>query len=190
DGNYKEICDDFQPNLVLVESGVYGRPPHITETAAYPEIPKLGLLNADAYCSTRSRFLSDMERWGVETYFAVSVSMPEYMPSVTDRLFIWPNFIDPKIYRDYALPKTIPVLAIGSQAMHYPWRNQINRIVAQHFPTMICPHFGWFDPKKSNRMIYDEEYAKLINASCVAPTCGTIAREVVRKHFEIPAANT
>ena len=39
-------------------------------------------------------------------------------------------------------------------------------------------------------MAYDEEYAKLINAASVVPTCGTVAREVVRKHFEIPACNS
>jgi hypothetical protein len=38
-------------------------------------------------------------------------------------------------------------------------------------------------------MLYDEQYARMINSSYVVPTCGTIAREVVRKHFEIPACN-
>jgi hypothetical protein len=190
DGDYREICESVQPDLTLVESGVYGSPPNITNKFAYPEVPKLGFLNADAYCSTRNLFLSDMECWGIETYFTISVSMPEYMPAVTDQLFIWPNFVDPQIYRDYGQPKLIPILTIGSQAMHYPWRNRINRIAAQQFPSLICPHFGWFDAKKAARMIYDEEYAKLINASCVVPTCGTIAREVVRKHFEIPGCNS
>jgi hypothetical protein len=190
DGDYKKICDSFRPDLTLVESGAYGRPPNITNKLAYPEVPKLGLLDADAYCSTRTIFLSEMERWGIETYFTISVSMPEYMPAVADQLFIWPNFVDPGIYRDYGLPKTIPVLIIGSQAMHYPWRNRINRIVAQHYPSLICPHFGWFDAKKAARMVYDEDYARLINSSCVVPTCGTVAREVVRKHFEIPGSNS
>lgn len=148
EGDYKKICDSFRPDLTLVESGAYGSPPNITNKLAYPEVPKLGLLNADAYCSTRSIFLSNMERWGIETYFTISVSMPEYMPVAADQLFIWPNFVDPEIYRDYGLPKTIPVLTIGSQAMHYPWRNRINRIVAQHYPSLICPHFGWFDAKR------------------------------------------
>ena len=190
DGDYEKICDEFQPDLTLVEFGAYGGPPNITGKLASPEIPKLGLLNADAYSATRSNFLSEMERWGIETYFTISVSMPEYMPAVTSQLFIWPNFIDPEIYRDYGQPKIIPVLVTGSQAMHYPWRNRISRIVAQRFPSLICPHFGWFDAQKAARTVYDEEYAKLINSSWVVPTCGTIAREVVRKHFEIPACNS
>lgn len=189
-GDYQELCDRFQPDLTLVESGVYGAPPLISNRMAYPEVPKLGLLNADAYCPTRSAFLVDMERWGIETFFTISVSMPEYLPGNLDRLFVWPNFVDPQIYRDYGQPKNIPVLTIGSRAMHYPWRTRINELAAQQFPSLVCPHFGWFDPKKSARMVYDEEYAKLINASCVVPTCGTVAREVVRKHFEIPACNS
>jgi hypothetical protein len=189
-GDYKELCERFQPDLTLVESGVYGSPPHITNRLSCPEVPKLGLLNADAYCPTRSTFLADMERWGIESFFTISVSMPEYLPENTDQLFIWPNFVDPKIYRDYGQPKNIPVLIIGSQAMHYPWRNRINELAAQQFPSLVCPHFGWFDSKKVARMVYDDEYAKLINASCVVPTCGTVAREVVRKHFEIPACNS
>jgi hypothetical protein len=38
--------------------------------------------------------------------------------------------------------------------------------------------------------MYGERYARMINASYVVPTCGTIAKEVVRKHFEIPACKS
>ncbi|MEH2510515.1 hypothetical protein V1291_001869 [Nitrobacteraceae bacterium AZCC 1564] len=190
DGDYNELCDRFQPDLTLVESGVYGSAPRMTNVSSCPEVPKLGFLNADAYCPTRSTFLADMARWDIENFFSISVSMPEYLPGNKDQLFIWPNFVDPKIYRDYGQSKNIPVLNIGSRAIHYPWRNRINELIAQQFPSLACPHFGWFDQKKAARMVYDEEYAKLINAAWFVPTCGTIAREVVRKHFEVPACNT
>ena len=36
-------------------------------------------------------------------------------------------------------------------------------------------------------MLHGEVYARAINASWFAPTCGTVAKEVLRKHFEIPA---
>jgi hypothetical protein len=36
--------------------------------------------------------------------------------------------------------------------------------------------------------IYGEEYARLLNASFVVPTCGSISKVVVMKHLEIPAA--
>lgn len=187
DCDYKQVCDQYQPDLTLFESGVYVAERNIKNISAYPEIPKLGFCNADAYCETRSVFLSDMERWNIKTYFTLSVSMAEYIPEIANNLFVWPNFIDSDIYRDYGEPKVIPVFFSGSLAPHYPWRNKISRLVSQYYPTLICPHFGWFNKQKTSRMLYGERYARMINASFLAPTCGTIAKEIVRKHFEIPA---
>jgi hypothetical protein len=187
--DYREVCEQFQPDLSLFESGVYSGPRHVTNTSAFPDIPKLGLLNGDPFCMTRGMFLSDMERWGVETYFTISVSMGEYLPAIADRLFVWPNFIDSEIFYDYGQPKVVPVLITGSQRMHYPWRNRINKLISENYPSLICPHFGWGGDKTS-RIIHGREYAKMINASYVAPACGTIAKEVVRKHFEIPGCNS
>jgi hypothetical protein len=190
DCDYEQICAQYKPHLALFESGVYGSPHEITNTYAFPEIPKLGFLNADAYCVTRNVFLSNMERWGVETYFTISVSMAEYIPMAAENLFVWPNFADADVFRNYGEPKRVPVLITGSRAAHYPWRNQISETIANHFPSLTCPHFGWFDGQTASRAIYGEEYARLINASYFVPTCGTIAKEVVRKHFEIPGSNS
>jgi hypothetical protein len=188
--NYSEVCEKFLPDLSLFESGVYSGPRDVTNTSAFPDIPKLGLLNADPFCITRGMFLSDMERWGIETYFTISVSMGEYFPAISDRLFVWPNFIDPEIFWDYGQPKIVPVLITGSQKMLYPWRNRINKLLSENFPSLICPHFGWGSDNTTSRIIHGREYAKMINASYVAPACGTIAKEIVRKHFEIPGCNS
>jgi hypothetical protein len=188
--DYSEVCEQFRPDLSLFESGVYSGPRDVTNTSGFAEIPKLGLLNADPFCITRNMFLSDMERWGIETYFTISVSMGEYFPAILDRLFVWPNFIDPEIFCDYEQPKVVPVLITGSQKMLYPWRNRINKLLSENFPSLICPHFGWGSDKTTSRIIYGTEYARMINSSCVAPACGTIAKEVVRKHFEIPGCNS
>src|SRR4051794_16092214 len=188
--DYAEVCERHRPDITLFESGIYAGDRRITNTQAFPEIPKLGFCNADAYCSTRAVFLSDMERWGVETFFTLSASMPEYTPDIADRLFIWPNFVDPAVYRDYGQPKVVPVLFTGSRAAHYPWRSRVHTLVSQRFPSLTTPHAGWFDQGISGRMVVGERYARLLNASLIAPTCGTISREVIRKHFEIPAART
>lgn len=191
EGDYRAFCEAFQPDLVVFESGVYvkqDRP--IRNTDAFPEIPKLGFLHSDANCPTRRVFLADMERWGVDTFFTLSVSMAGYMPEIADRLFVWPNSIDPSVYRDYGGPKAIPVLTAGSRAMHYPWRNAVLDRLSRNYPSLNTPHFGWFDASKTARMAHGEEYARLINLCLVAPTCGTVANEVVRKHFEIPGAGT
>jgi Glycosyl transferases group 1 len=188
DCDYRQVCEEHEPDLTLFESGVYAGERDVRNTSACPEIPKLGFCNADAYCKTRSVFLSDMERWGVDTFFTLSVSMAEYTPEIADRLFVWPNFVDGELYRDYGEAKTIPVLLTGSRAAHYPWRNQVAAVVSPHFPTVSLQHRGWFDQRAAAAMVYGERYARLLNAASFVPTCGTIAREVVRKHFEIPAA--
>ena len=190
DCDYLEVCETHQPDITLFESGVYVGSRKIAMTSACPEIPKIGFCNADAYCPTRSVFLSDMERWGVETFFSLSVAMAEYTPEIADHLFVWPNFVDTDVYRDYRQPKNIPVLFTGSQAAHYPWRSGIHNVVTPHYACLTTPHSGWFDRNAAGNMVHGVAYAKLLNAAWVAPTCGTIARELVRKHLEIPATRT
>lgn len=190
DCDYEQVCETHRPDLALFESGVYAGPRRITRTSACPEVPKVGFCNADAYCATRSVFLSDMDRWGVDTFFTLAVSMAEYTPDIADRLFVWPNFVDGDIYRDYHQPKNIPILFTGSQAAHYPWRSRVHSIVTPQYPCMTTPHAGWFDDKAAGRMVQGASYAQLLNSALIAPTCGTIAREVIRKHFEIPASRT
>lgn len=188
DCDYGEICDKFQPDVSLFESGVYAGNRHIRNTGSHPDIPKLGFLHADAFDASRAAFLSDMERWGVVDFCTTSVSMAEYTPEIADRLFVWPNSIDPNVFRDYGLDKNIPVLFTGSQARHYPWRNAVSRAVSQFYPTMNTPHFGWNGESGSARILHGETYARMLNASIFVPTCGTMARDVVRKHLEVPAS--
>jgi hypothetical protein len=186
-GDYGRLCDEYQPDLSVFESGVYVGHGEVTNISAHPAIPKLGFCHCDAYCETRKLFISDMARFGVETFFTTSVSLPSYTPSLAENLFVWPNFVDPDLYRDYELPKVVPALFTGSQATHYPWRNRINKLISEYYPSLQCPHSGWFNARAASRMISGEWYARMINAAWITPTCGTIANEVVRKHFEIPA---
>lgn len=191
DCDYQQICDQYEPDLTLFESGfksTLSRKINIHNTSAYPEIPKLGLHNGDSWCDCRAGFLSDMEHWEIETFFSISSTIAEHMPEITGNLFVWPNFIDADVYQDYQLPKTIPVLITGQVASLYPWRQKVNKIVTKHFPSLICPHGGY--SQSVSRMFHGEQYARVINASWFVPTCGTVAKEVVRKHFEIPASKS
>jgi Glycosyl transferases group 1 len=193
DCNYQQICDKYQPDLTLFESGVNYRSSHrleIKNIHANPEIPKLGLHNGDPWCEARAGLVSDMENWGIETIFCIATTTAEHTPEIAENLFVWPNFIDSDIYQDYGYEKIIPVLFTGSQVpLLYAWRQKIFKIVSESYPSLICPHHG-YGKQSASRMIYGEQYARTINASWVVPTCGTIAKEIVRKHFEIPAAKS
>ena len=189
DCDYDQICDLLQPDLCVFESGVYAGERTIDNTSCHPDIPKLGFLHADAFDSSRAAFVADMARWGVNWFFTTSMSMAEYTPEIAERLFVWPNAVDPEIFRDYGLPKNIPLLLTGSQARHYPWRNAIGRAVTAQFTTMTMPHFGWNGEGGTARMLHGADYARLLNASLLVPACGTISKDIVRKHLEIPASN-
>ncbi|MEO7145553.1 MAG: glycosyltransferase, partial [Bryobacteraceae bacterium] len=188
--DYREVCDKYQPDLALFESGVANpacHRPTITNVRSHPQIPKLGFLHADAFGSARAGFLSDMEQWGIETFIAIATTTAEHTPAIVKNVIIWPNFVDPEIYHDYCQWKSIPVLFTGNKNSLYPWRQQILRAVSPHYPTLICPHPGYSSQNTITQVAVGESYARLLNASWLAPACGTIAREVVRKHFEVPA---
>jgi tetratricopeptide (TPR) repeat protein len=187
--DYQYVCDKYEPDLTLFESGLNiltCRRNDIRNTQACPQVPKVGFVNADAWCETRSGTLSEMDQWGVETLFSISVTAAEHAPEIADRLFAMPNFIDPLVHQDYGESKVIPVMLTGAQGPQYPWRRRVYKIVSEHYPSLSCPHGGYLVRGDAGKVMYGEQYARTINASFMAPTCGTLAKEVVRKHFEIP----
>ncbi|MEH2263613.1 glycosyltransferase [Nostoc sp.] len=190
--DYQQICEKYQPDLTLFESGV-NYPDcqrlEIKNTNAYLEIPKLGFHNGDSWCEARAGFISDMENWGIETFFSICTTTAEHTSEIAENLFVWPNFIDVETYRDYGESKIVPVLFTGHIHNLYPWRQQIYKTVSQYYPSLICPHLG-YEQRFTRRMLSGEQYARTINASFFVPTCGTIEKEIVRKHFEIPACKS
>ena len=190
DSDYAEICDRHEPDLVLFESGYRShgsRRTRISNTGARPSVPKLGLHNGDPWCDRRAGFLSDMEGWGIETFFSISTLMPYYTPGLGENLFVWPNSIDPELFHDYGQHKVVPVALTGQVYGLYPWRQEVFPLIRDRYPCLVTPQHDYAS-KDSNGMLIGEAYARALNASFVVPTCGTEGGEVVRKHFEIPAA--
>ena len=193
DADYRELCEIHEPDLALFETGLQLASAHrlnITNTHAYPDIPKLGFFNADSWANTREGILSDMDHWGIETYFSICVTAPEHTPEVAQNLFVWPNFINPRVFKDHGNPKVIPVLLTGCQDPQYTWRDKIFKVVSKVYPTLTCPHHGYFSRAGIGQFLDGEKYARALNSSWLAPTCGTVAKEVVRKHLEIPGSMT
>jgi tetratricopeptide (TPR) repeat protein len=194
DCDFQQICDLYHPDLALFESGVNYKGCQrieIKNTHTNPSVPKLGLHNGDSWCEARAGFISDMELWGVEDYFSICTTMAEHTPNISKNLFVWPNFIDPEVYKDYYLEKTIPLLFTG-YVNHpiYLWRKEIQEITSKHYEFKLLEHLGYNDNKSAVKMIYGEQYARAINTSCFVPTCGTVEKEIVRKHFEIPGSKS
>lgn len=189
--DYDELCDRYRPDITMLESGTYTGAHEVRNVHANPHIPKVVFLHCDAYCRSRQYALVDVDKWEPSAIFTLSVSISSYLPTLSVDVFTWPNFANTQIFRKYELPKTVPVLFTGSQALHYPWRNRVNRAISHFYPTLQTPHFGWHNAgPAAKRMLTGEAYARLISAAWVAPACGTIANDIVRKHFEIPACGT
>jgi tetratricopeptide (TPR) repeat protein len=190
DCDYDEVCDRVRPDLAIFESGVYSSPRSVTNVHRHPEVPKLGFLHADAFDPFRTAYLADMDRFGIEWTFTTSMSMPEYLPEIADRLFVWPNFVDTSAFRDYSVEKQTDILLTGGRASHYPWRNAVSDALrsSARFRVESTPHHGWHNSPETRAMTTGEAYARSLNSSLLIPTCGSMARDVVRKHLEIPAS--
>jgi hypothetical protein len=190
--DYCRVCDQHEPDLALFEmlSGDDVRNAQrleITNASSCQDIPKLAFLNADAWCEARAGFISDMEHLGIETAFSICTTAAEHTPELADGLFVWPNFINSDVYRDYGQAKVIPVFFTGAMSTpNYPWRRKVQRLVAQYYPSLLSPHHGYVRRSRVAQMMYGESYARALNASWFVPTCGSVAKEVLRKHFEIP----
>jgi hypothetical protein len=191
--DYRQVCDKHEPDITLFESGTpfaSSRRLEITNTRSHPNIPKIGFLHSDPFCMSRSAFISDMSHWCIDTFFSIATTAREHLPAIANNLYTWPNFADTDIYRDYKQWKSIPVLFTGASFALYPWRQKVARLVTPKYPSLVCPHPGHVPIRDQRKAISGEQYARLLNAASVVPTCGSIAKEVLRKHFEIPACRT
>jgi hypothetical protein len=193
DCDYQQVCDRYQPEMVLFEGGVNHASCtrlRIANTHRHPQIPKVGLHHGDSFCDARAGFLSDMDHWGIETYFSISTMAAEHTPEIADRLFSWPVFFDPETYHDYGAWKSIPVFVSGNTNALYPWRRKILQSLPDYYPSLIWPHPGYQPRTKPMRLLVGADYARTINSSWFVPACGTVAKELVRKHLEIPACRS
>ena len=191
DCDYQEICDRYEPDLALFETGLEildARRLQIRNPRRCPEVPKLALLHADGCSELRSAILSDLHAWDIDAYFTISCCAHEHLEPIARNLYLWPNFIDPSVHRDHGLKKTIPVMLSGSLSPRYPWRREVYKQVADRYPTLFFQHRGYSIDKSSPQMLHGVSYARIINASMIAPTCGSVARDLVRKHLEIPGS--
>ena len=193
DCDYDAVCTTHKPDLTLFESGVPNplcRRLKISNTHTHAHIPKIGLLHADAFCQGREGFISDMYEWGIDTFFTIATAALDFNRELEGRLFTWPNSIDPAVYRDYGELKSTEVLFTGNTGALYPWRQKLLAIVSKRYSSIIKVHPGYSPGAQGSKVEIGEAYARMINSAFFVPSCGTVAKEIVRKHFEIPACKS
>ncbi|TMV86062.1 glycosyltransferase family 1 protein, partial [Thioclava sp. BHET1] len=190
DCDYAEVCDRLQPDLCLFEAGyrTHGsRRLRITNTHRHADVPKLALHNGDPWCDRRAGLLADMDDWGIETIFAIGTATPAYLPLQAERIFVWPNFIDPEMFYDRGCGKVVPIMLTGQSGPLYPWRSAAYDQLSRHYPCLTTPPFRYEDGA-AQRLLAGRAYAEALSASWISPSCGTMGHELVRKHLEIPGA--
>ena len=191
DCDYQQVCEKYEPDVALFETGLQltnVRQPAVINAKTNNQIPKIAFMNADPWGGTTSKVVSDLDRWDIKVLFSNSVTAAEHMQGIAENMFVWPNFIDPQVFRDYGLAKNIPVVLTGSVDPQYPWRYKVYNLLADNFPSLVCPHHGYSSRSGKERMLIGENYARVLNTAWFVPTCGTVAKEVVRKHLEIPGS--
>jgi hypothetical protein len=194
DCDYAQVCDRHEPAASLFEIGLQPwdtRPPRVHNARSRDAIPRLALINADAWGSTRSRILAELQSMDFDAAFAICTTTGEHFPELKDRLYYWPNFIDEDIFH---IPpnqeKTELVLLTGYMGDEYPWRKGVRDALRGSVSTVQSHHAGYADHRVTSKMPIGSDYARLIGSAWFAPTCGTVANELVRKHLEVPAVGT
>ena len=188
DSDYDEVCTRLAPDLCVFESGTYAGERSIVDTSSHPEILILEFLKVDAVDASRVVFIADMAQWDVRWLFTASISLAGFTPGIADRLFLWPNSIDPQNFRGYEQVENVPVLLTGSHTRHHPCRVSANRALTPEFITMTMPRFEWNSEASPARVVEGADHTRLPGANLFVPTCGAVTNEVVRKPLEIPAS--
>ncbi|MDE2029536.1 MAG: glycosyltransferase family 1 protein [Alphaproteobacteria bacterium] len=187
-----EACDRVQPDFIVYESPFfYPAPLKIDNIRAYPEIPRIGLLTQDPYCAVRVNFLRTLDAMGARWIFThMAETALRQSPELKDRIFSVAHLFDERVFRDYELPKDIPVSVFGGFLIPemYDWRAATARTIIERFPTLIYTHPGYEKPIPRHKFqVTGEAYARLLNRSHFSLADTTIFDCLVRKHLEIPA---
>ncbi|TMV53022.1 glycosyltransferase family 1 protein [Paenibacillus mesophilus] len=107
--------------------------------------------------------------------------------------FRWlPHHAYTPMFKDYALPKTIDFLLMGSLSPIYPLRNKIARDM-RDVPGFVHhehPGYRLFSKEEQQHLPIKQNYAKEINRARIFLTDGSMYNYPVAKYFEVPACNT
>ena len=187
--DFDEMCDRHAADAALIEVGVDSDYQRLSNVEKRPDIPKLGFLHADAWDAVRGVFIARMAELGVNDFVTHSVSLRDYTPEIADRTFVWSNFIETDVFARYVPDeeKIASILLTGSRTPLYPWRNAVWPRLERALPTTTSVHPGWDLVPGAPQAVSGVPYARLLSGHRFAAACGSMTKDIVRKHLEIPA---
>ncbi len=195
DFDMQELCDRLKPDFIIYEAaGLFPAPLEITHPRAHPEIPRFGFQMQDPHDTVRVFFLRQMEKLGSRYMFThLTEAAVRQSPELDGHMYSVSLIFDEELFRDYGLPKDIPVSIFGGALAptFYHWRAEIVRTIAEFFPTLIYTHPGYESPIPRSRFpISGVPFAQMINRSHFSLADSTRLDYLVRKHLEVPAARS
>lgn len=176
-----------------------------------PKIEGLGSCNIPVGC-----FVNDIHnpRYERTSYFesvkpaliftTYDKPFKKHFPEYAARQIWWPFGINPNVFKDWHLEKTIDYLLMGLNFdrsnekdlrerqmwnSRYPFREKVLETMRNEDGFIYNRHPGHF-AKSSEKLIVNDKYAKTINEAKIFFTCGGIDEYAVAKFFEIPACRT
>jgi tetratricopeptide (TPR) repeat protein len=198
--DFSEVVDRYEPDMVLFDGMIEGTFKQLSFPVrnfhSHPNIPRAAFCRNDSLSPSRLLFHIEMERLGIETYFIqADTSWGEGFPDVKDKVFYIPQFIDPDVFKDYGISKTVPIILSGNcegPYFQYPWRIATKPLLINNYPTLYFTHPGYVKNLAEQKpyIIYGAEFSKALNASFIAPTSAGFKNVVISKQLEIPASRS
>ena len=188
--DFRQEVETHRPDMVLFHTGCEapGEPEvTITNTDAFPGIPRMGYMFRDPFSPSRMATMNRMRTWRVDQVITDFRPTDTPAPYFKDTMYL-PWWIDDRLFRDYGETKSLCVTLTGSGWLSqciYKWRKEICLQLLPRFPIFHAPSLG---NRQNNHDYTGERYARLLNRSQFSAGCGTINRYLTMKLLEIPAA--
>jgi len=106
---------EIRPDFIVYESpALRAAPLTIANPRAHAHIPRIGFQMQDPFSPTRVAFFRRVEELGVQWIFThMAEAALRQSPEMRARCFSVSLLFDDRVFRDYALPKDIPVSIFG-----------------------------------------------------------------------------
>ena len=197
----KEVVEKFEPDMIVYfPTDESTTPDHVkcllpVNLGAYPEIPRILLANCDKISPLSSAGIMIGLELGAEVNFTSTIVDNEFdwlpFPSYYCPQSMWR---DSGLFKDYQQKKEFCVGMFGAGYVNsgfYPWRTEVTAKVMGSFPTVFFPSLqSRLSSCENYPRITGEDYVKMVNRCQFGLACGTAARTVLAKHFEIPACHS
>lgn len=168
-GTFKDLRESRLPKIALMQNG------HNYQNA------QIKLLNDNAFD------LALFPSWAEYTFF--------YKEHLNCPMQLYPQSIEPSVFKDWGLPKTVDFMTAGLVGPFYPMRHAISRKLREldgEFKTLNLGHWGYkYDTHlryekelKPKGFLWREDYAQAINKSRIFMFDGGRYYVAVAKYYE------